>query len=154
MSERTSAETYLEYISVQPDANGEYTVPANSGSWTKLCDITNYPDVMAPPAKLDSTTLSNLSHTYEKDIKDTNDLTFEANYSMAKYNTLAGMRNTVNAYRLIFGEYKKDKFFGAWSWVGTLDVTPNGAGVSEIRHMTISMFPKTDIKEDMANPAS
>lgn len=155
MSEKTSAETYLMYqaTAVTAQSDGSYQLPT-SGTWTKLCDITNYPDLMSPAEKLDSTTLSNLTRTYEPDIKDTNDLSFEANYDMATYKKIAGLRNGVYAFKVLFGAETSSGFFGSWSWVGKVDVTPNGAGVSEIRHMTITMYPKTDIEEGLTAPSS
>lgn len=112
-------------------------------SYTKLCDITNYPDLGSTPSKLDTTDLSQTKYkTSILGLQESPDLTFEANYDKTAYTTIAGLEGTTYYIKLEFGE---DGTYGAFTWQGQISVYANGGGVDEVRKMTIVTSAETEI---------
>lgn len=113
------------------------------GTYNKLCDIINYPDLGSAPSKLDTTDLS--QSTYKTNIfglQEAPELTFEANYDEAQFNTLNGLGSTVYWFNLQFGTTGAD---GIFEWSGQVKVFAKGAGVDEVRKMTIVVSCSTAI---------
>lgn len=115
---------------------------ANSGdSFAKLVDIINYPDMGSTPSKLDTTDLSQSAlKTSILGLQDLPDLTFEANYDEATYNTLKGLTASSYYFQLLFGSAD-----GKFEWQGQIRVYVNGGGVDEVRKMTIVLSASTAI---------
>ena len=113
-----------------------------SGSaFTKLVDITEYPDLGGPAEKLDSTTLSDKKKRYINGIEDSAELEFKALYEKADYKKLLDLKDTMKKFRLYFGEEGAD---GIWEWEGKLEVYPNSGGVNAVREMTFSISDEGD----------
>ena len=109
-------------------------------SYAKLCDIVNYPDLGSSPSKLDTTDLSQAKFkTSILGLQEVPDLTFEANYSESVYNTINGLTGTY-FFQLMFGSTD-----GVFTWQGQVSVFANGAGVDEVRKMTITVSASTPI---------
>ena len=126
----TTAITTLKYCATQ------------GGSYTKLVDIINYPDLGSTPSKLDTTDLS--QSTFKTSIlglQELPDLTFEANYDESAYSTLAGLNGTY-WFNLEFGSAGAE---GIYEWSGQVRVFANGGGVDEVRKMTITLSASTPI---------
>lgn len=120
--------------------------PTGVDDYTKLCDITSYPDLGSEPNKLDTTDLSaKKMKTSILGLQETPDLTFEANYTKESYSALQTIadENTVRFFKLEFGQDGTD---GAFTWKGKLSVYATGAGVDEVRKMTITVSAETEIK--------
>lgn len=111
--------------------------------FTKLCDITSYPDLGSAPNKLDTTDLSATKMmTNILGLQEAPDLEFEANYDKEAYekiNKLTGVKK----FKLEFGPAGAQ---GAFTWNGQVIAYVNGAGVDEVRKMTISISAETEIK--------
>lgn len=109
-------------------------------SYSKLCDIVNYPDLGSSPSKLDTTDLS--QSTFKTSIlglQEVPDLTFEANYDEATYATISALTGT-KYFKLEFGTAD-----GAFTWQGQVSIYAMGGGVDEVRKMTITCSASTPI---------
>lgn len=112
-------------------------------TYDKLCDIINYPDMGSTPSKLDTTDLSAVKYkTSILGLQELPDLTFEANYDEAVFNTLQGLEGTVYPFNLEFGTDGAD---GIFDWDGQLSVYAQGGGVDEVRKMVITLSAETEI---------
>ena len=76
------------------------------GTFEKLIDITEYPDLGGEKEKLDVTTLSDTKKRTINGIEDTGDLAFKAWYEKADYKKLLDLQEAgkVDKYQLWFGE--------------------------------------------------
>lgn len=113
------------------------------GTYAPLVDIVNYPDMGASPSKLDSTTLT--EETFKTSIlglQEIPDLTFECNYDEDDYDTIVALEGTPLWFQLAFGTAGAD---GTFEWQGQISVYVNGAGVDEVRKMTITCSAETEI---------
>lgn len=127
----STAGTYLMYKATE------------AGSYTKLCDILNYPDTGSPPNKLDTTDLSQkVMKTFIFGLQESPDLTFEANYDETIYATIAALNGTYSI-ALYFGDNTGTD--GKYGWTGGFDVYINGGGVDEVRKMTVVCSATTAI---------
>ena len=109
-------------------------------AWTKLVDITNYPDLGSAPSKLDTTDLSAVKFkTSILGLQEVPDLTFEANYDKTAFIAISAM-TTTRHFKLEFGSAD-----GSFTWQGQVAIYANGAGVDEVRKMTIVLSASTPI---------
>ena len=108
----------------------------SSSSFTKLVDITEYPDLGGDPEKLDATTLSDDKKRNILGLPDSLDMKFKALYEKADYKKLLALKDTMKKFRLYFGE---DGVDGIWEWEGKLEVYPNSGGVGAVREMSFSI---------------
>lgn len=109
-------------------------------AWTKLVDITNYPDLGSAPSKLDTTDLSAVKFkTSILGLQEVPDLTFEANYDKTAFIAISAM-TTTRHFKLAFGSAD-----GSFTWQGQVAIYANGAGVDEVRKMTIVLSASTPI---------
>ena len=110
-------------------------------AFAKLCDITSYPDLGSTPSKLDTTDLTATTlKTSILGLQELPDLTFEANYDEATYNTIKGLTASNYYFQLLFGSAD-----GKFEWQGQIRVYVNGSGVDEVRKMTIVLSASTAI---------
>lgn len=111
---------------------------ANEGDFTKLIDITEYPDLGGPKEKLDVTTLSDTKKRTIDGIEDVNDLEFKAWYEKADYEKLLAIQESgsLDTYQIWFGEDGQD---GIWEWQGKMAVYPNTGNSNAAREMTFSI---------------
>lgn len=115
----------------------------SGGTYTKLVDIVNYPDMGSTPSKLDTTDLSALVYkTNILGLQDTPDLTFECNYDSTAYGVIAALVGTTVYLQLQFGTSGAD---GTFTWQGGIMVYVNGGGVDEVRKMTLVCSAETEI---------
>lgn len=114
----------------------------NGTSDVKLVDILSYPDLGATPNKLDTTTLSALKFkTSILGLQDIPDLTFECLYDKAALTLINGLTGT-KQLTLEFGQSGADLIA---NWTGQISAYPNGAGVDEVRKMTVTCSAETEI---------
>lgn len=111
---------------------------AGESDFTKLLDITEYPDLGGEKEKLDSTTLSDRKKRTINGIEDTADLAFKAWYERTDYEKLLAIQtaNTVDTYQVWFGENGED---GIWEWQGKMAVYPNSGSSNAVREMSFSI---------------
>ena len=126
----STANTTLHYCATQ------------GGIYNELCAITSYPDLGSTPSKLDTTDLSaTVFKTSILGLQEVPDLTFEANYDEAKYNTISALTGTY-WFNLKFGTDGAD---GIFEWSGQIRIYVNGGRVDEVRKMTIVLSASTPI---------
>lgn len=128
-----------------------FLMKKTSGTWSKLIDIKDFPDLGGPPEQLETTTLSDKMQTYIPGIQSLDALEFTANYTKADYTELKALEGTENDYAVWFGGTESggvvtpDGSNGKFSFKGALSVFTNGGGVNEVVDMTITIAPSTPI---------
>jgi len=126
----STAKTYLFY-----DSTG-------SGTFAKLVDIINYPDMGSTPNKIDTTDLSaEKLKTNILGLQESPDLTFEANYDETVYETISAITGE-KEYQLQFGTAGVN---GIFEWTGGISIFVMGASVDEARKMQITISASTEI---------
>lgn len=114
-----------------------------AGTFTKLLDITDYPDLGGTPNMLDTTDLSATKfQTSILGLQEAPDLTFEANYDLETYTTISAMTG-VHWFNLEFGDAGVD---GIFEWSGDISIYAGGGGVDEVRKMTVTISTATPIE--------
>lgn len=117
---------------------------SKAGTFEKLVDITDYPDLGSEPNKLDTTDLSDTKYmTNILGLQEAPDLEFEANYELAEYTKIAAMQNKDYWFNLELGAAGVD---GIFEWSGSVQVYKNGGAVDEVRKMTIILSASTPIE--------
>ena len=118
------------------------TSKTQDGVFVKLLDIKSYPDMGSEPDKIDTTDLSQAKFkTSILGLQEAPDLTFEANYDLAVYNTISAMTGT-QWFNLEFG---LDGVDGVFEWSGEVQIFVTGGGVDEVREMTVILSAETPI---------
>ena len=114
-------------------------------SFTKLLDITSYPDLFTEPEKLDISDLSSRQKKYTEGMIDLPDYKFGANYTKAAYDKVKAMEgDDTIGYQLRFGENGE---YGAWGWTGSHFINIKAGDVGSKREMELTVYPTTDIEE-------
>lgn len=122
-----------------------YHSTTESGTYTKLVDITSYPDLFSPPEKLDVSDLSSNQKKYTPGMVDLPDYEFGFNYTKAAYDALKDLEDgSTHYYQLRFGEKGE---YGAWQWSGTHFALPVGGQVGSKREGKIICYPDGEVTE-------
>lgn len=123
-----------------------------AGSWSKVIDITSFPDLVPPKEKIDITTLSDYMRVYINGIGDTGgDMSFGANYTAENYAAVNALDGSQNEYAVWFGatgaqgSETPDGHNGKFSWTGDISAGISGGGVNEAVGMTVNCTPSTVI---------
>lgn len=120
-------------------------------TYSKLCDIKEFPDLGGEPEMLETTTLSDNMQTYIAGIQSLDGLSFTANYDMATFKKLKELEGKEDSYAVWFGgtgtgnAVIPDGSNGKFAFNGQLSVFPVGGGVNEVVDMNISIAPSTPI---------
>ena len=122
---------------------GIYLMHETSGTYSKLIDIKDFPDLGGAPEMLETTTLSDNMQTYIPGIQTLDGLEFNANYTKADFETLKALEGKEEQYAVYFGGTEGTD--GKFKFKGRLSVFPVGGGVNEVVGMTISIAPSTPI---------
>lgn len=118
---------------------------ADGKSFTKLVDITSYPDIFSAPEKLDISDLSSNQKKYTQGMVDIPDYEFGFIYSKAAYDAVKKLEDgATHHYQLRFGENGE---YGAWQWTGTHFATPNGGSVGAAREGKVVCYPESEVTE-------
>lgn len=122
-----------------------------SGTYSKLVDIKEFPDLGGSPELLETTTLSDGAQTYIHGIQSQEALEFTANYTKADYTALKALEDTECEFAVWFGATVAAGVAtptgsdGKFEFKGYLSVSVSGGGVNEVVDMTISIAPTTVI---------
>ena len=125
---------------------------SSGGTYTKLTDIKEFPDLGGEPEMLETTTLSDNMQTYIAGIQSMDGLSFSANYDMAEYKKLKALEGKKESYAVWFGGTESsgtvtpDGSNGKFAFDGELSVYPVGGGVNEVVGMNITIAPSTPIE--------
>jgi hypothetical protein len=121
------------------------------GTYSKLIDIKEFPDLGGEPEMLETTTLSDNMPTYISGIQSLDGLSFTANYDVTQFQTLKALEGQQNSYAVWFGGTESagvitpDGSNGKFAFDGELSVYPVGGGVNEVVGMNITIAPSTPI---------
>ena len=115
---------------------------ASGGTYEKLIDIKDFPDLGGAPEMLETTTLSDNMQTYIPGIQSLDALEFTANYTLTDYKKIKAMEGKDTAFAVWFGAEGAD---GKFNFNGQISAFPVGGGVNEVVSMTISIAPSTPI---------
>lgn len=113
----------------------------NTGAFTKLVDIKDFPDLGGEPEMLETTTLSDKAQTYINGIQSMEAMTFTYNYDKNTFTTIKALEGKVLDFELHFGNGGD----GIFEWSGDLVTWVNGGGVNEVVEATISIAPSTEV---------
>ena len=134
--------TYQTYLMYRTTTSGEYS---------KLIDITSFPDLIPPKERIDITSLSDYMRVYINGIGDTSEFQFGANYTPANYAAVKELEGDPYDYAVWFGasgtegDEIPDGHMGKFSWTGDISAGISGGGVNEAVGMTINCTPATVI---------
>lgn len=135
--------TYLTFLM--------YKASDSEGNYTKLIDITEFPDLGGEPEMLETTTLSDKMQTQIMGIQSLEGLSFNANYDKTDFQTLKGLEGQTKKYAVWFGGTDTGGTVtptgseGKFDFEGQLSVFVTGGGVNEVRGMTVTIAPSTPI---------
>lgn len=115
---------------------------STGGTYEKLIDIKDFPDLGGAPEMLETTTLSDSMQTYIEGIQSAEALEFTANYTKEDYTKLNALKGKEESYAVYFGDEGTN---GKYEFSGYLSARVNGGGVNEVVGMTISIAPSTEI---------
>ena len=121
------------------------------GSYEKLVDIKDFPDLGGAPEMLETTTLSDSMQTYIAGIQSLDALEFNINYDLATFTTINGMKDTETEFSVWFGGTEVGGVAtptgdeGKFNFKGYISVRVTGKGVNEVREAVISIAPSTPI---------
>lgn len=132
--------TYQTYLMYRTTTTGVYS---------KLIDITSFPDLIPPKERIDITSLSDYMRVYINGIGDTSEFQFGANYTPENYAKVKGLEDNIYEYAVWFGasgsegDETPDGHYGKFSWTGDISAGISGGGVNEAVGMTINCTPST-----------
>ena len=112
------------------------------GTYAKLIDIKDFPDLGGAPEMLETTTLSDAMQTYIEGIQSSDALEFTANYTKEDYTACNALKGKKESFAVYFGE---EGVNGKFEFDGYLSARVNGGSVNEVVGMTISIAPATPI---------
>ncbi len=117
------------------------------GSFEKLIDIKDFPDMGGTPESIDVTTLSDSVQKNIPGIQKMDILEFTANYTKEDFQKLRAMRNKVNQeFAVVFGATdggEPDGHNGIFKFKGQLDVALKGSKTNEAVEMNVSIAAST-----------
>lgn len=123
-------------------------------SWEKLLDITEFPDLGGEPELLETTTMSDKMQTYVNGVQSNDGMQFNANYDLTEYKALKALEGKQEEYAVWFGGTETANTptptgdQGKFLITGELSVYVTGAGVNEVRGMTITIAPAKPVTMD------
>ncbi len=116
------------------------------GTYSKLVDITSYPDIGGEPEQIEVTDLSTTTYKqYINGLQDISSLTFEANYTKAGYDAVVALADTVTWFQLSFGDSGVD---GIFQWSGKVSVYISGGAANEARKMSLTISSETEFTDE------
>lgn len=132
-----------------------------SSDYVKVCDVKDYPDLIQPPEMLETTSLSDGARTYIPGIQSNESLSFTVNYDPTVFATLVTYAeadaSTDGDYAVWFGATVSGGVAtptgsdGKFEFTGIM-ATPTivGKGVNEVREMTVTIAPTSQITKASA----
>ena len=139
--------TYQTYLMYSTSTATSVT----SGDYSKLIDITSFPDLIPPKERIDITSLSDYMRVYINGIGDTAEQNYGANYTPENYAKVHALEGHQHHYAVWFGATGEagsevpDGHYGKFSWTGDISAGINGGGVNEAVGMSITVTPATVI---------
>lgn len=154
---------YTEITGVTSSSSYDAIVEAEKEitQWNKLIDITDYPDLISTPERIETTSLSNeVSRTYIADLRDTEAFTFGNNFEHSKYVQLntnggTGAVKDANGKSKIFACCLLFKQSGSLiRWAAEITLGISGGGISEVVKGSVTATPMTEVYFDTSGTYS
>lgn len=126
-------------------------------SYSKVIDITSFPDLIGTPERIDITSLSDAQRVYIAGIQDRDDMTFNANYTAENFTAVHDLEGHIYEYALWFGatgdvgSETPDGSDGVFEWTGDIRAGVSGGGVNEAVQMTVTCTPSTVVTFKSSN---
>ena len=124
---------------------------STSGTWTKVVDITSFPDLIGTPERIDITSLSDAQRIYIAGVQDQDEMVFNCNYTSENFTKVNGLEGHQYEYAVWFGasgsvgSETPNGSNGKFAWTGDVRAGVTGGGVNEAVGMTITCTPSTVI---------
>lgn len=121
------------------------------GTYEKLIDIKDFPDLGGAPEMLETTTLSDNMQTYIPGIQALDALAFTANYTKEDFTKLKALEGKEQEFAVWFGGTETGGTVtpsgehGKFEFKGQLSAYPVGGGVNEVVDMNVTIAPSTPI---------
>lgn len=140
--------TYNTFLQYKTGSSGAET-------WTKVCDIKEFPDLGGTPETLETTTMTNAMQTFIMGLQSNDALEFTANYTPTDFAAAQAISGVQKTFRLAFGSDANINVsdadpdstdvgdMGTFEFDGQLSVRVNGASVNEVVEMTIAIIPNS-----------
>lgn len=137
----TATITYLSFLMVKGTGN----------TYTKVVDIKDYPDLLAPRENVETTTLTDGARTYIPGLQNVDgSMDFTANYDMAAVTALEALQNEQKDFAVWFGgtevagaEPTPTGALGKFGGKGVLSYTVSGKGVNDVREIVVHITPSS-----------
>ena len=111
-------------------------------TWSKLCDIKDYPDLLENPEQVETTTLSDKIRTYTEGLRSNEMKTFTCNHTKADFDTILALAGVEQNLAVWFGAASDgvtpDGHDGKLEGKGLVSVGLPGAGSGDVRNMTVN----------------
>ena len=111
-------------------------------TWSKLCDIKDYPDLLENPEQVETTTLSDKIRTYTEGLRGNEIKTFTCNHSKADFDAIKALEGTEQNLAVWFGASSDgvtpDGHDGKLEGKGLVSVGIPSAGAGDVRNMTVN----------------
>lgn len=120
-----------------------------SGPFTKLVDITSYPELFSAPEKIDISDMSSKQKKYAPGMVDVPDQEFGYIYAKDVYDEIKALEGTDEYYQLRFGANGE---YGAWQWHGDVFTSFSSGSVGSAREAKLITYPACDIEEVEIDP--
>ena len=134
--------TYMTFLMMKASEGGTYT---------KLIDIKEFPDLGGAPEMLETTTLSDRMQTYIPGIQSLDALEFTANYTPEDFAAIQALEGQDIQFAVWFGGTDNGGTVtptgdaGKFEFNGQISAYPVGGGVNEVVDMNITIAPSTPI---------
>lgn len=127
-------------------------VKGSGSDYSKVVDITSFPDMGGEPEMLETTSLSDGMQTFIPGIQSLDSLTFEANYTKENYAAVQALADgTDHDFAVYFGatgemgNLTPSGSEGKFTFSGQISAYVTGGGVNEVVGLTITIAPSTVI---------
>lgn len=135
----TATITYMSFLMVK------------STTYGKVCDIKDYPDILAAKEQVETTTLTDAARTYIPGIQNVDgSMDFTANYDLTTLTALDALKDLEKEYAVWFGGTEVSGSdptptgdLGKFGGKGYLSYTISGKGVNDVREIVIHITPST-----------
>lgn len=120
-------------------------------NYTKLIDITSFPDLGGAPEMLETTTLSDKAQTFINGVESREAMVFEANYTKTDYTKMKALEGKEGEFSIWMGGTEANGVVtptgedGKYDFKGYPSTYVNGGGVNEVVKMTVSIAPSSAI---------
>ena len=123
-------------------------------AYSKLIDISEFPDLGGDPELIDVTTLSDPMKVFVLGIQGNDGFKFSGNYSHTDYSTIKGLAGAEQQFAVWFGATTANNVDtptgseGKYSFKGYIDCYISGGGVNDKVGLSITIAPTTRVSDE------